>query len=112
VKTENALPDRLYLPKNVVTTTTQRRRSADSHWYTEHGATGRTSRLPPVALPLTRITDDLTRERQAVQWRNAKETDSRFIMGQQGSKSRSHPRRTDFARDSSKMRLGSFKRGR
>lgn len=33
-------------------------------------------------------------------------------MGQQGSKDRTLPRRTDFARDSTRMRLGSFKRGR
>lgn len=33
-------------------------------------------------------------------------------MGQQGSKDRAVPRRTDFTRDSAKMRLGSFKRGR
>jgi len=33
-------------------------------------------------------------------------------MGQQGSKDRTVPMRTNFARDSAKMRLGSFKRGR
>lgn len=33
-------------------------------------------------------------------------------MGQQGSKGRPAALRTDFVRDSAKMRLGSFKRGR
>jgi len=66
-----------FAPRNDVVTTTIGRFSL------AHGTrsvTSRTSR-PPVALPLTRITDDL---RRAERWRNARETNSRVHHGATG----------------------------